>query len=483
VTFTRRDFLATSAASLAFAAFRDAARANGPINEARAALQAGGPASVPRPLTRGPLALPPGFRQTVLSRTGEAMDDGLLVPGKHDGMAAFAVDGNANATTTSGKVLLVRNHEIDPAMGVALGPFGPKLERLSQIKPEAIYDAGAKGVPCLAGTTTLLVDLATMRVEHQHLSLVGTSVNCAGGRTPWGSWITCEECTYRPDGKIFAKEHGYCFEVPAKADGGLVTPVPLTALGRFKHEAVAVDPTGSIVYLTEDVGDGSLYRLLMKTPGRLTDGGRLQALVAVERPSLDSRNWPDLDAKGVAKGPPIIRVRQGDRFAVRWVDIDEVEAPKDDLRHRTFAKGAMRFARCEGIWHTGDAIYIAATTGGPNALGQLWRYVPSPHEGSDAESSAPASIELFVESHDASTLKNCDNLCASPWGELFVCEDGTGRDGIVRVKPNGEIHRFALNVTNDSELAGVCFSPDGSTLFVNVQDPGMTVAIQGPWER
>lgn len=472
MSLSRRAFVATSAASLAFAAFRRAAGASSPLGTL---VQASTDAMVRRPIARGPLALPPGFTQRVLSQTGETMDDGLLVPGKHDGMAAF--DGG------DGKVILVRNHEVEQAFGTETGAFGPKLELLPRIDATKLYDRGAKGIPCLGGTTTLLYDPASGKVERQHLSLGGTSVNCAGGATPWGSWITCEECTYRANGTIYARDHGYCFEVPATLDAGLVEAKPLPALGRFKHEAVAVDPVRSIVYLTEDVGDGCLYRLLLTKPRDLAAGGKLQALVAVDRPSLDSRNWPPVDAKGMVTGPPLITVRQGDRFTVRWIDVDEVEAPKDDLRLRAFARGAMRLARCEGIWHTGDAVYLAATTGGPRALGQLWRYVPSPQEGTESEATAPATIELFVESQNASALKNCDNLCASPWGELFVCEDGTGNDGILRIRPDGEVHRFALNVMNDSELAGVCFSPDGSTLFVNVQNPGMTVAITGPWDR
>lgn len=469
MSLSRRGFLAGSSAAVAFAAFRNAFAANVPIAGSLVDPQSVAPA------TRGPLALPPGFEQVVLSVTGAAMDDGLVVPGKHDGMGAF--DGGG------GKVLLVRNHEINPAMGVAIGAFGPKLERLGSIDAGRLYDAGAKGVPCLGGTTTLLYDPSRRRIERQHLSLCGTAVNCAGGRTPWGSWVSCEECVYLPDGKVFAKEHGYCFEVHADAEGGLVEPVPLKALGRFTHEAVAFDPKRPVMYLTEDLGDSAFYRFLPRTPGKLADGGRLQALVAIDRPGFDSRNWPPIDAKGLPTGPPVVTARMGDRFPCRWIDLDEVEAPRNDLRTRAYAKGAMRLARCEGIWHGGDAVYITATTGGTGALGQVWRYVPSPDEGTDAEAAHPASIELFLESHDAAQLKNCDNLCAAPWGELFVCEDGTGRDGIVRIKPTGEVHRFALNVTNDSELAGVCFSPDGTTLFVNIQDPGMTVAITGPWER
>ncbi|MBL9120475.1 MAG: DUF839 domain-containing protein [Phycisphaerae bacterium] len=473
MTVSRRDFLATSAASLAFGAMHRAFATNASIAGSLIDPQAAPPTS------RGPLALPPGFRQVVLSPTGSLMDDGLLVPGKHDGMGAFDA-GN-------GKVLLVRNHEIDPAMGVAIGAFGPKLEHLGKVDLSRLYDAGPTGVPCLGGTTTLLYDPNRQVVERQFLSLCGTSVNCAGGVTPWGSWISCEECVYRPNEKVFSKDHGYCFEVPAAMDGpgggGLIEAKPLKALGRFTHEAVAFDPKRPVMYLTEDLLDSAFYRFLPTTPGKLADGGRLQVLVAIERPSFDSRNWPPLDGKGLPTGPPVIGIRMGERLTCRWMDIDEVESPKNDLRSRAFTRGAIRFARCEGIWHAGDAVYITATTGGPNALGQVWRYVPSPAEGTDAEAATPPTIELFLESHSAANLKNCDNLCAAPWGELFVCEDGSGADGIVRIKPTGEIHRFALNVTNDSELAGVCFSPDGNTLFVNVQNPGMTVAITGPWAR
>ena len=472
MSLSRRTFLGTSAATLAFAAFRRAADACAPLHE----LAQSTPAEMaPRAILRGPLALPPGFTQRVFSSTGERMDDGLVVPGKHDGMCAF--DGG------NGRVLLVRNHEIDPAMGVAIGAFGAKLELLGRIDAERLYDRGAAGIPCLGGTTTVLYDPSSGKVERQFLSLGGTAVNCAGGRTPWGSWITCEECAYTSNAKVFARSHGYCFEVPASAEGGLVEAKPLTALGRFLHEAVAFDASGTILYLTEDLGDGVFYRFLPKVRGKLAEGGRLQAMAVIDRPSFDSRNWPDLDAKGLPLGPPVIRVRQGDRFQVRWFDVSDVESPLHDLRLRAFKAGAMRMARCEGIWHTGDAAYIAATTGGPASLGQLWRYTPSPHEGTEAEATAPATMELFVESQSASVLKNCDNLCASPWGDLFVCEDGTGADGIVRIRPNGEIHRFAQNILNDSELAGVCFSPDGNTLFANLQDPGMTVAITGPWER
>ncbi|MDZ4829875.1 MAG: DUF839 domain-containing protein [Phycisphaerae bacterium] len=474
MSLSRRHFLQFSALSIGFTALQRAV--------------ADGEPPAPDALTPhgGPLALPPGFEQTVFSKRGSVMDDGLLVPGYHDGMAAFAVAGASGKS----QVLLVRNHELDPAFGTKYGAFGEDLARLKGIDPAKLYDAGY-GVPCMGGTTTVLYDTATRRVEKHFLSLAGTGVNCAGGHTPWGTWVSCEEWTQRKDGKRFAQDHGWSFEVPARADAGLSAPRKLVGLGRFRHEAIACDPVRPIVYLTEDIGDGCLYRFLADVPEDLAAGGRLQALAAIDRPALDSRNWRSVvgvDALGTpVRGAPLVAVRPRDRFAVRWIDLSETSSPKDDLRFRAFAAGATRFARCEGIWHAGDAVFIAATTGGPRELGQIWRYHPSEFEGTPRESESPPTLELFIESLDAGILKNCDNLTVAPLatplaGELFVCEDGAGSDGIVRVTADGTMRRFAKNMLNESELAGVCFSPDGQTLFVNIQNPGMTIAIDGPWQ-
>lgn len=456
----RRRFLAASALTLAFGGLRRA-------TEATAATIRGELAA-----PTGPLSLPPGFEQVVLSRHGEEMDDGLLVPDLHDGMGAFA--------GPRGRVILVRNHEVIREQGLRRSAFGARLERLDRIDRSLLYDAGRRGVPELGGTTTLVFDPASRRIERHFLSLGGTSYNCAGGETPWGTWVTCEEWTQTVDDDC-AADHGWCFEVPADPNGGLVAPRRLPGLGRFKHEAVAVTPDGRVVYCTEDRPDGCLYRFLPERPGELAGPGRLQALHAIDRRSLDSRNWPKESG---------ILVRPRDRFAVRWMDVDETHAPKDDLRDRAFSAGAIRFARCEGAWYgaargegESPAVYVAATTGGPKELGQIWTYRPSPHEGTAREAEAPPTLELFVESTDASLLKNCDNVVVAPWGDLFVCEDGEGACGLVRVSPDGAMSRFALNVVDDGELAGACFSPDGRWLFVNLQKFAATVAITGPWER
>jgi hypothetical protein len=412
------------------------------------------------------LDLPAGFSYVVLSRQGETMDDGLLVPGKHDGMAAFP--------GPPGKTILVRNHEIERDW-FKHGAFGLTNERLASIPKDRFYDFGEGKTPGLGGTTTLLVDTASRKVEKHFLSLAGTSNHCAGGPTPWGSWLTCEEITLTKGGGV-EKDHGFVFEVPATASAP-VDPVPLSAMGRFRHEAVAIDPASGCVYQTEDLADGVLYRFIPKVPGKLIAGGRLQALVARDRHQLDAKNW---------KEP--VGVRVGEVLPVKWIELANVLAPDDDLRHQAASRGAVRFARCEGMWHGRGAVFFAATTGGVRQLGQIWKYTPSPAEGTPAEDKHPASLELLIEPNDSAVCRNADNVTVAPWGDLICCEDDVAEsksktNRLFGVTPDGKPYLFAANRLNSSEFAGATFSPDGSTLFVNIQNPGMTLAIQGPWRN
>ncbi|MEO0530952.1 MAG: alkaline phosphatase PhoX [Planctomycetota bacterium] len=419
----------------------------------------------------GLLDLPAGFSYRVISRTGDVMDDGLLVSAAPDGMATFP--------GPDGTTVLVRNHETKPGMA---GPFGENNERYGKIAADRLYDDGDGITPGVGGTTTLVYDTREQRVVRQFQSLAGTERNCAGGPTPWGSWITCEETMDRPgelgdpeDSFTVTKEHGYCFEVPATADAKLADPVPLVAMGRMRHEAVAVHPASGAVFETEDIDDGAFYRFLPTTPGKLAEGGRLQALVVRGKPSLDTRNWGEQPSVAV-----------GDRFEVDWIDLDEPESPNDDLRYRAFDAGAARFARGEGIWWVdGDAeagsIYFACTSGGTKRIGQIWKYTPSPGEGEAGECANAGVLELFLEPNDSRLIENADNLTAAPWGDLVVCEDRYDEDvRLVGVTPEGRCYTLARNHVR-GEFAGVTFSPDGSTLFVNLQTAGMTLAITGPW--
>jgi uncharacterized protein len=178
--------------------------------------------------------LPKGFSYRVISRAGETMVDGFLVPGMFDG--------------TAGKTILIRNHELTPDTK-AIGPFGPNNTLFPRVQRELLYDAGSGQLPGLGGTTTLVYDTRTAKLDHQFLSLAGTHRNCAGGLTPWNTWITCEE-SVAPKGGPIEKDHGYNFEVPATATPKLHPAIPLKEMGRFNHEAVAVDPKSGIVYQT-----------------------------------------------------------------------------------------------------------------------------------------------------------------------------------------------------------------------------------------
>lgn len=407
------------------------------------------------------LDLPPGFRYRILSSQGKPMADGLVVPGKMDGMATFA--------GADGRFLLVRNHEISPDKSDE-GPFGADYSLLNKLPREKFYDYGHGKTPCLGGTTTLVINQATGELEREFMSLAGTTRNCAGGPTPWGSWITCEETI---DLAINGNEkmHGYCFEVPARADMVLAEPRPILGMGRFNHEAIAIDPKSGVVYLTEDRPESAFYRYIPNVPNRLHEGGRFQALVFQGAKSLDSRNW---------HGHSL--VEQGTTYRAAWVDVPDPDTDKDDLRLRAHDLGAALFARGEGIWYGNDAVYFACTNGGAAEKGQIFRYAPSEFEGTPGEVEKPGTIQLFLEPNDGGLVDNCDNLTVAPWGDLVVCEDGSGEQFIVGVTPDGSIYRIARNAhPSNSEFAGACFSPDGSTLLVNIQHAGLTLAITGPW--
>lgn len=442
-TFIRRAALAGAAVTLPLSALADAVRRDGGPTEAPGY----GPLRPVLDDTTGlPLLhLPEGFRYHSLGWTGDALTGGSVTPGAHDGMAAFAGAG--------GLIHLVRNHEIEvrPAFD------GTRC-----------YDPGAGG-----GTTTLDIDAATGRVVRSAVSLAGTMRNCAGGPTPWGSWLTCEESVLGPDDDPALREaHGYVFEVPASGES---TARPLKALGRFVHEAVAVDPHTGILYQTEDADRAGLYRFVPDEAGCLRSGGRLQMLAVRGRPKADLRLGQ------------ITNVPMG----IYWVDI-EVAAPGGRGRgveltvfEQGHRRGAATFARLEGAWFADGRLYVTSTSGGNAGVGQVWELGPGAEE-----------LRLVYESPGVHELNMPDNLTVSARGGLVLCEDGTANPCVHVLTREGQIARLVRNnvVLNgernglrgnfrSSEFAGATFSPDGRWLFVNVQRPGITIAITGPWER
>jgi len=403
------------------------------------------------------LALPKGFQYNVFGKVKSLMSDGNVTPPSHDGMATFSVKN---------ELRLVRNHEVTggrvPSSAIGQNP----------------YDESAPG-----GTTTLIVNPKTRELIKDFVSLSGTLINCAGGPTPWGSWISCEETTLgktivtTKQGKKqggFLKPHGYCFEVFASANAP-VTPTPIKAMGRFVHEAIAVDPKTGIVYMTEDNNPAGFYRFLPKKYGKLLEGGTLQILKVKNSDNYDTR-----------KGQ-----KAGKTLTVSWVTInnpDPEEADVDELAVFTQGakKGAAIFERLEGIYADKNGrVYFVSTSGGDNDGGQIWLYSPiNKDEG---------MLTLLFESPDREVLDMPDNICLHPTKSfLFICEDsdyvvsGGTPDNLIRIlTPDGRIVNFAKNITpnfSSSEFAGSTFSKDGETLFLNLQSIGVTLAIWGDWE-
>lgn len=388
------------------------------------------------------MSLPRGFSYLTTGWTNDPMDGGAPTPGNHDGMAAFR--------TPSGTVNLVRNHE--RGNGTAFGT--------------PAYNPTAGG-----GTTTVRFDPEAGAFLGASPSLAGTIRNCAGGPTPWGTWLTCEETT-----QISANgmRHGYVFEVPAE---GVSAAEPIPAMGRFSHEAVAVDPATGIVYETEDAGGTSgFYRYVPSVPGQLARGGRLQMLGIGAAAYTTNR-----DASGTTYDD------------LRWVDIADPDPVVNTTATRPYsqglAQGGATFARLEGAWYADGTVYFISTSGGPANLGQVFAY-----------DLAADTIRVLFASPDADTLQAPDNMCVSPRGGIVLCEDGSGVDFVHGLTTDGEIFRFAENLADlrggtagkpvaaadyrGSEWAGACFEPkNGNWLFLNMQSPGITFAITGPWRK
>ena len=381
--------------------------------------------------------LPAGFECRVVSACGQRMADGEAVPDNADSMGCFVLD--------SSHVALVRNHEIsDPKLG---------------------------------GTTTIFYDYKTGTTRKQFRSLGGTMTNCAGGATPWGAWLSCEEEDLHP-------RHGYVYEVPALAEGPTVRR-PLRQLGRFNHEAAAVDPATGNIYMTEDQIDGLLYRFVPRSRDDSLGEGQLQALVLDPgEPPVDVRNWSGRGWK------------VGDTLKVHWVPLEGFERPLDDPRKRAHkALKALRFACGEGIHFGHDELYFTCTSGGRIKSGQIMRYTP------DRSDEGRGSLQLFVESTEEHDLNFVDNLIVAPNGHIITCEDpyfGGEKNYLLReaaallgmspapcylrgVTPEGQVYDLA-RLRGGSELAGICFSPGGEVMFVNIYSPATTLAIRGEWK-
>lgn len=374
----------------------------------------------------GILDLPRGFSYRVIQRAGELMNDGYVVPGSFDGMGCFP--------GPNGTLILMRNHE--NTWVPMSGPYRPGQEA----PPEA-YDSAAQG-----SVTRVVLDASSLRVRSSNLVLAGTVRNCAGGVSPWG-WLSCEETT--------EASHGYVFLCPTDADR-VRPPHRVQSYGRFRHEAACVDPETFVAYLTEDQGNGCFYRMVPESK-QMPFSGRLQALRVVGRPQLDTSE----------------AMRLGEELDVEWVDITEPDPKEDTVRAQGHAAGAALVNRGEGIWHDRGRVFFSSTTGGPRSAGQIFRLTIGGGAKADR-------LLLLAQSTSTDVLDMPDNLTVAPWGEVFLAEDTVRGDQYLRVvSPEGNVCDFARNAVSQSELAGVCFSPDARTLFVNIYGDGLTLAVTG----
>jgi len=439
------------------------------------------------------LHLPDGFAYRSFHDTESpvTLDDGTALPGRHDGMGAFRPRrrrgrGRHRHDDT---VVLVRNHEVNNP-GPAFGPVG-----------DHTYDPMARG-GCTVNEVTLHGE-----VVHAYTGLNGTMMNCSGGQMPWGAWITCEETVNGPDvGPDFTgasnipltKPHGYVFEVPTQ---GRASGEPVTRAGRFAHEAVSYDPREGVLYLTEDnFGFPSgFYRYKPRRHparvGHLDNEGRLQMLAV--------KGMPNAHLEGDQP--------RGARYHVEWVDIDDPDptfpytpgqpAPTSNdtaINHvgdQGRAQGAAGFSRLEGQVHDKGTIYFTSTQGGGpaetgpdtvggygNGYGQVWAY-----------ETRSRTLRLVYQSPGKQVFDYPDNITVSDRGTLVVCEDNNEDNYVRALSPRGQLWDIALNRVEsartglpryDDEFAGSTFSPDSSTLFVNIQaSAGMSFAIWGPWHR
>ena len=397
------------------------------------------------------LDLPPGFEYRVISRQGTTMDDGNPTPGIFDGMAAYP--------GRRGETILIRNHENRSRDG----------EITVDVPLSKRYDPDLN----VRGGNTKLVVSRQRELLEEFAVLGGTHTNCAGGFAPWRSWITCEEIFNY--GSVEANvtpgtgvPHGYIFEVDADADGP-VDPVPITAAGRFSHEAVAW--LDGVLYETEDRGDACFYRFLPRRRpdeiGDLSFGGVLQALVISGRPNFDANT-----------------ANPGESYPCEWVTIEEPNPQTDTVRTEAQSKDAAIFDRTEGIWAGERSVFFDCTTGGEAQLGQLWEYRPRGRNN--------GQLRLVYESTAVEDLDSPDNLVLVPQtGDVFLQEDGGDEQFVRGVTRRGRIYDFARTALNQTEFCGGTFSPDGRTFFLNQQgDRGvvddtlsaLTYAIWGPFD-
>ncbi|MGW1792234.1 alkaline phosphatase PhoX [Streptomyces tubercidicus] len=415
----------------------------------------------------GILALPAGFSYRIITRTGVTkLDSGESTPSNHDGTGTF--EGHRDTT------LLVNNHELK----------GPRADwpHPVPLADGLVYDPAASG-----GCTVVEVAKDGSPVG-EWVGIAGTSTNCAGGTTPWGTWLTGEETEDKAGEHGMTKDHGYVFEVDPYDRRAGHDPQPVKALGRYAHEAVVVDPKRGHLYLTEDAGtpNGLFYR--WTPPHGFRHGrGQLRSL-AGDAGVLEA--FKCFDSGGRFVDDLSRATKPGTVYGVDWVEVPDRDARKVSVR-KQFKDGEITRARkLEGLWWADGGAYVVSSFARDESPvqhdGQVWFYDPR-------RRTLTLKVLLGVNKEPSKdgALDGPDNITVSPYGGLIIAEDGEGVQHLFGATDDGRTYPIARNDLNIgtadepqfSEFTGPVFSPDGRTLFANIQEPGIMLAITGPWKR
>ncbi|HEY3604375.1 MAG TPA: alkaline phosphatase PhoX [Sporichthyaceae bacterium] len=423
------------------------------------------------------LSLPAGFDYTVIAEAGRTrLVHGGETPGYQDGSASFPASG--------GRTVVINNHEQSPPPMEVPHPV-PALRGLT-------YDPA-----CPGGVTTIVLDPDGHR-EREYVSLAGTDHNCAGGVTPWGTWLSCEETEARKGEHGRTQDHGYVFEVDPTRPDANQDPAPIKCLGRFLHEAVAIDPQRGHLYLTEDAEwpNGLLYRWTPPLGRRHLGRGVLRRMGATAG-TLEAMRAHD--ALGLPVSDLSVATEPGTTYRLQWVAVPDRDAQQVSTRkqfaylttddHGKLLTGAgpaiTRSRKLEGAWWGNGGAYIVSSFAKPEEdhspqahSGQVWFLDP-----------AAQTLELVLrfapDGNKDTAVDGPDNITVSPYGGLIIAEDGDGANHLLGATPMGAT--FAIARTEATfqggapEFTGPNFSPDRRTLFANVQEPGTVFAIRGPW--
>ncbi|ARF54753.1 alkaline phosphatase PhoX [Streptomyces gilvosporeus] len=415
----------------------------------------------------GILALPAGFSYRIITRTGvTTLESGESTPSNHDGTGTFA--------GPRGTTLLVNNHELKGPRADWPHPV-PLAEGL-------VYD------PAAAGGCTVVEVAKDGTPVGEWVGIAGTSTNCAGGTTPWGTWLTCEENEDKAGDHGMTEDHGYVFEVDPHDRAAGRDPKPVKALGRYPHEAVVVDPKRGHLYLTEDAAgpNGLLYR--WTPPKGFEHGrGRLRTL-AEDAGVLAAPQCFDSGGRYVDDLSRATKV--GTVYGVDWIEVPDRDARTVSVRKQFAAGEVTRARKLEGMWWADGGAYVVSSYAREESPGrhdgQVWFYDPR-------RRTLTLKIRFGVnpDPDRDGAFDGPDNISVSPYGGLIIAEDGEGLQHLLGATEDGRTYPLARNELNIgtadepefSEFTGPVFSPDGRTLFANIQEPGIMLAITGPWQR